>query len=83
MSECKSCSAEILWCTTDKNHKNMPLDPEPADDGVWVKVRLEGEARIIHRLTTAELEAARDNKARYHSHWESCPSAAEHRKAKS
>lgn len=68
----QGCGAEILWCVTDKNHKAIPLDPEPQRDGVWIKVRLEGDDKIVHRLTTAELEAPRDNKARYRSHWETC-----------
>lgn len=74
------CGAEIVWCITDKNRKAIPLDPEPHPDGVWWKVRLEGQDKIVHRLTRDELAQPAGTKARYKSHWETCPHAKEHHK---
>lgn len=86
MSQCKGstnkpgCGAEIIWCITDKNHKPIPINPEPHPDGVWIKVRLDDNGdKIVHRLLMDEM-AAQNGLRRYKSHWETCPYAKEHKK---
>lgn len=50
----------------------MPLDDRPTADGnVYVK---DGKAHVIRKLETPPL-----GRARFTSHWATCPSATEHR----
>lgn len=80
MSACRSCGAPIEWCVTTKG-RNMPLDPEPRDDGNLVKdgatLWRGGETVAIVRFVATDIEVMDD---RYVSHFVTCPHAKEHRK---
>jgi len=30
---CRSCNAEIIWCTTEHTHKSVPVDADPVAGG--------------------------------------------------
>ncbi len=74
---CSSCKAPIIWIKTPKG-KSMPLDATPNPAG---NVVIRDGLAVV--LTLDEL--ANDpsvGQRRFLPHWASCPSAAQHRKAK-
>jgi hypothetical protein len=75
---CRSCGAPIVWVIT-ANGKQMPLDPEPADDGnVWVTGVWAGRRTVAVGLTGADVP--RNEALRYVSHFVTCKDAATWRK---
>lgn len=70
------CGVAILWCWTDTGGR-MPINVEPSRTGRWRKERVEGERKIIHYVTDAELAA--NTRPLYEVHWATCPYADQHR----
>lgn len=96
MARCRSCEAEIVWAQTTSG-KLMPLDADN-DDG-YDRPLLDPEGRVAptgryvttkrgQRVMEVEVLAqeelfAGDRPRRYRSHFQTCPNADAHRKAKS
>ena len=87
-TNCSSCGAEITWVYTEKG-KAMPLDVEAGKLGPkgeppkFRKERVEeGEGgikrKIVHFVKDNEMEA--NTRPLYHSHFVTCPNAAQHKK---
>lgn len=74
MSQCRSCSAPIIWIKTSATGKPMPLDRDPVPDGNVV-IR-DGLAVVL----TAE--ESPDTTRRFLSHFSTCPDGKAHRKRK-
>lgn len=75
MSRCRSCDARIRWAKTATG-KNMPIDLDPHPDGNLVIV--DGIATVYaNPLGAAQ---AHPDAPRYVSHWQTCPTAFEHRR---
>ena len=66
ISECRSCSAAIIWVETEKG-KKMPIDAEPGTGG---RFALSADGRTVSFVHT---HLARDDL--YASHFETCPDA--------
>ena len=66
-SYCKSCNAPILWVLTHKG-KRTPLDFKP--ERVATLIELDGGELKIEDVITGHT-----------SHWGTCPSAEQHRRA--
>lgn len=76
--ECRSCHAAIIWVVTE-NGTRMPLDPEPSSDGMYVKLRVDGNGdKVVHFVKRTEMEA--NTKMLYTTHFVTCPDADKHRK---
>jgi hypothetical protein len=69
---CDSCKAPLKWAVTRKGHR-MPLDPEPVPDGNLV-LTYEGDTVIAEGAPTGT------TRARYQSHFASCPDREQHRR---
>lgn len=65
---CKSCRKPIRWVVT-ANGKRMPIDPAPSTDGNLV-LDDRGVAHFDWR----------PGRAKYVSHFATCPNAAQHRR---
>lgn len=73
MSTCKSCGAEIFWMKTVAG-KSMPLDRKPVMGGnISLGFGTDHLAYVVESHPGIE---------RYVSHFATCPSAKQHRKAK-
>jgi hypothetical protein len=85
VSTCDSCEAEIIWVVTEskpngEGGKAMPLDVEPSSEGRFIKLRVEGDKKIVRALRNSELDS---NTARtYTSHFSTCPHADQHRRSR-
>lgn len=81
---CKSCGALIFWAKTFKK-KNMPVDAQPSPDGGFV-LTVTGVSPdrylSVEKYYPPKHDAApnREARKRYVVHWETCPSAKEHKK---
>lgn len=73
---CKSCSAPILWSTTEHTLKAMPVDAEPVAGGNIAITERAGK-RIASVVAPALAFGHRDL---HKSHFQTCPNAASHRK---
>lgn len=71
---CSSCHARILWATTEKSNKPIPLDPEPKVGG---NIEIVGVSIARFVRTTEPV----GDRLLYVSHFATCPNAAHHRKA--
>jgi hypothetical protein len=70
---CRACPAEILWVRVAKTGRNMPLDPEPREDGNAF-LDVENRAVVVGKAAKARLLAAgRDPGPWYVSHFATCP----------
>lgn len=78
-STCRSCQAAVLWAVTH-NGKRMPVDAEPVEGGN-IKLRREGD-KVIAEFPGKEHPALFEdnNRARYVSHFSTCPESTEWRK---
>ncbi len=70
MALCKSCEAEVVWCTT-LSGKKMPMDAKPDPKGTFVIVK--GTAR------TANDEDRELHRDLHTSHFATCADAADWR----
>lgn len=66
-AKCKSCGAPIMWATSARTGKAMPIDAEPTPNGNVCLVA--GQARPY---TPDDAKLHRD---RYTSHFATCPDA--------
>jgi hypothetical protein len=78
MSACRSCSAPLLWATTEHERK-IPLDPEPytGDDPRGLFVLRYPHGYAVAMATTPD---AFPGEPVYRSHFATCPRADEHRR---
>lgn len=72
MAKCRSCEAEIVWATSERTGKPMPLDATPTANGNMVMIA--GKAR---GYTEEDAKLHRD---RYTSHFATCPDADKFRR---
>jgi hypothetical protein len=79
MSECRTCGAPILWAKTERG-KNIPLDPEPREDGNLAVASVPGG--FLARSITSSAPALLTGLPRHVSHFVTCPQAAQHRGAR-
>ena len=77
MSDCRTCGAPILWAKTERG-KNIPLDPEPCDDGNLAVSSVPGG--LLARAVGANSPALLAGLPRHVSHFVTCPQADQHRK---
>lgn len=66
-SECKSCKAGIIWAMTPAG-KMTPLDAKPI--------------RVVTMLLEQDPPKIEEAASGYTSHWATCPTADQHRRAK-
>ena len=69
-TECRSCRAPIEWKKT-LSGKSIPLDLEPVPDGNIVLT----DGDVAETLGPLELELLDPDRARYVSHFATCPDA--------
>lgn len=76
---CRSCNAPIVWAITAAKGRNMPLDPEPVDDGnVWViEHPLHGLPVVGVALQHSDIPGDVET---FVSHFVTCPNASQHRR---
>jgi hypothetical protein len=72
---CRSCSAQVIWATTDKG-KAMPVDAEPAEKGN-VALSTNDKGRVIARVVPPHLAFGRKDLRL--SHFVRCPQARQWR----
>lgn len=72
MSRCSYCSAPLLWAETEGG-KRIPLDPTPVSNG---NIELIGQGKA--RYVVPDVNAT---PMRHVTHFSTCPSARQHRKA--
>jgi hypothetical protein len=65
---------------TDLNLKKMPLDPEPSDEGTFVKLRVDPDGDKIVSFIRGAHERAKYPGRLYTSHFATCPDAKAHRR---
>lgn len=70
---CKSCEAEVIWCTWEKSGKPTLLDANPTPHGNLVK--LPGD-----KIRYATAEDKKLHRPLYTSHFATCPQADQYRK---
>lgn len=79
LTECRSCGAEIIWCTTSSG-KRMPVDAEPGRRGN-IAVEVDGHGHAIAHMVKADARAAELEAGRLHeSHFATCEQAEGWRK---
>lgn len=84
ISECRSCSAPVVWASHIVTGKSQPINAEP-DPGGMGNVRLVREDDDVHPrylvLTATELDAANiaQRVSLRKSHFATCPDAPEWR----
>jgi hypothetical protein len=90
MATCRSCGAEVEWCTTEANNRKMPLDLDPVK---LKKDREEGDESILGNLViirrvagdfgmTPVVRYVPAGQGTRTSHFATCPDRDEHRKKK-
>lgn len=79
VKSCGSCAASVIWTVTHKGRR-MPVDAEPVEGGN-VRLRQDGE-RVIAEYPGKEHPGLfdEDDRARYVSHFATCPQAGRWRK---
>lgn len=96
MSDCRSCRAPIQWVIVAKSGKKMPIDPTPVGDGnIVMLATTDGETGLplIEYVPAVPLpeqgdrvqfpligETTPGTRARYRSHFSTCPNADQHRR---
>ncbi len=75
MSECRSCGRPVVWVRTTTN-KDMPVDPEPRDDG---NVVVTGGGPLVDHCTVLIIPHP-ERSPRYVSHFVTCPHAEKWRR---
>lgn len=75
--KCQTCGALILWATSAKTGKRMPLDPTPRADGNVEVRRGKISDTYYFRVLTPEQQGDRPL---YVAHFTTCPNAAAHRR---
>jgi hypothetical protein len=79
LTTCRSCKAPMAWATNVHTGKNVPIDPDPVDNGNLVLVEIVPGAKLqVRYVKTYERTGSMP---RYVSHFSTCPNAAEHRKS--
>lgn len=73
-NRCDSCSAPIIWAFTERG-KKIPLDPDPDPKGNMVLDNNADDGTVIAVYAKEE-----DSRARYVSHFATCPDAGMWRK---
>ena len=74
---CKSCGALVLWVTHIQSGKWMPMDADP------VAMPGPGQFAIIRSIAWSYgLEAEKEGRPRFVSHFSTCPHAREWRQVK-
>lgn len=95
MAECRSCGKPITWVVVAKSGKKMPIDRDPVGDGNIVKtgekdstsgadlvayerpgIPEQGDSVTLPMIG----ETIPGARARYKSHFATCPNAEEHRR---
>lgn len=73
--QCSTCAAPIIWATTERSLKPMPVDAEPSPAGSVQLIPREG------RTPLARVIPAKDRFAKrlHTSHFVTCPDADRHR----
>lgn len=71
-STCRDCGAAIEWMTTWPGNRSVPLDPEPAPDGKWVKIEVQGARKKLMRARCLKLNEETELD-RYNTHYKTCP----------
>jgi hypothetical protein len=72
---CRSCGLPIIWRKHERTERSMPIDAAPAAYGtLW----LNPDGRT-YRIETGGLKLSFAGRL-HHSHYETCPAAAEWRK---
>lgn len=79
MSTCASCGAPILWAVTGKQHRRIPIDPDPTADGN-IELAPLPDSRPYYATTWGTSHTWPDGTPRYRSHFSTCPQASEHRR---
>lgn len=83
-SECRSCSAEILWVIWPRSGKRMPVDAvadmrPPPKGGDIVLSLVGGEFGALEAEKFYEPKHG-PKRNRYTSHFATCPNASQHRR---
>lgn len=80
-AHCRSCGADIIWVVT-ANGKRMPLDAvATSTNGRFVKSHIDAEGnKVVLFMKGRALEE--NTKPLYASHFQTCPDAKEHRRAR-
>jgi len=88
VSACRSCGARVIWATSEKSGKALPIDVErvPFRGSIVLRHEVAGEPPVAHYTSKDEraaLKAAHERSPEEHrpfalfqSHFASCPSAA-------
>ena len=79
VSRCRACSAAIVWSVT-VNGKKMPVDEDPVPAGDFV-LEERGRDVVAHHVREKGL-VVNPRADRFTSHFVTCASAADFRKAK-
>ena len=79
VKECRSCGAPVVWTVTH-NGKRMPVDAEPVEGGN-IRLRRDGGS-VVAEYPGREHPGLFDDpdRARYVSHFATCPESAHWRK---
>ena len=78
---CRGCRAPITWAVTQAKGRRIPLNLEPADDGNLLMtgaIDAKTGAPIVRAIARDEVVAPA--RARYLSHFATCPTARTFRK---
>jgi hypothetical protein len=82
---CRSCGTEMRWATTTKG-KRIPLDNEPSGEGTIALAMVQAEGGVMEVAVTlhdkALGEARQTGVILRAPHFQTCPNADEHRKAR-
>ncbi len=79
-SQCRACSAPMLWCVWPSSGKKMPVDAAPVADGNIVITIHGGTGGELRCEKYRENEPTHQNRNRYTSHFATCPESAELKK---
>lgn len=78
MSKCNSCSAEIIWATTEQGAK-MPLDAVPTATG---NVQLVADRAYVLSIGQISVLTNEEKAGLRETHFATCPNAGRHRSKK-
>lgn len=74
---CRTCKQPIRWAVTT-DHRRIPIDPEPADDGNLRLMYAQGERYPTALVIPAHQRAQYPEL--YRTHFAICPDADQHRR---